>query len=477
MFRKIFAFANARQPIEKRTIDGCICYFLVCFKSVDYVSFLLATIYNPEDVFIIHCDKKSPNSLKAYVTSLAARRANVFEIESQDYSWAGFSHVKVTLEAIERAMKLDFSWSHFICLSEQHLPLKSPEQIRDHLRSRKSLMAMRKASQLVESELADVTNRFAAIYRELPGVGCFAIALNSTEEGFLSRVFHGSNWIVLHRDHCRVLMKARAQGEFGVFETAVHAEEMAIQSILAPLRDEIEDVDSTLVAFPHLTDNHSLVMTEELFRSSIASDYLFVRKRPKALSSFVTNHLTSPHFDVDIRRHINSTKLKPSSTKERRVERFVRTIKVFLKKAGYASTNVQRIDPVVYEPAPQLHLVLSAPSTLQGHSIRVLSENFIDYKLCLVNETEFNGVFLAPFVAEEYLHSTIRARLYGLFGCEDILPLHIEGGGFVSVTSSRDVAEVCEKAVLFLEAANVYRTLANLRDSAASNSPAVKAYI
>jgi hypothetical protein len=46
-------------------------------------------------------------------------------MRSQDYSWAGYSHVEISLKAIAAAMAYRHDWNHFVFLSEQHLPLKN----------------------------------------------------------------------------------------------------------------------------------------------------------------------------------------------------------------------------------------------------------------------------------------------------------------------------------------------------------------
>ena len=61
-------------------------------------------------------------------------------------------------------------------------------------------------------EQADIRNRFEARYRELPGVGCFATGLMQRDENLFTTIFHGSNWMVLHRRHCSVLLEAEAAG-------------------------------------------------------------------------------------------------------------------------------------------------------------------------------------------------------------------------------------------------------------------------
>jgi len=106
-----------------------ICYVLFCFRNSDYVAFLLASMFRSEDIFLIHVDQKAPIHLKLYIDAVSAKYSNILRIGSRDYSWAGYSHVKISIETAAIALQLPMKWTHLIFLSEQHLPLKSPSYI------------------------------------------------------------------------------------------------------------------------------------------------------------------------------------------------------------------------------------------------------------------------------------------------------------------------------------------------------------
>jgi hypothetical protein len=445
--------------------SGALCYFLVCFSSAEFVSFLLSSLFRPQDAFFIHCDKKAPAELKLFLEELRRTHNNIFLLPSEYYSWAGFSHVAVSLKAIAAALELRHPWQHFIFLSEQHLPLKSPEQIIAHLQSRKTMVALRAASTMGGVEWADMLNRFGANYRELAGVGCFATALVERDKVFFEQIFHGSNWIVVHRDHCRVLIEGEKTGRFDMFRNVVHAEETAMQSMLAPLGSEIELVDPTLVAWPWMTDNHSLVMTEELFKSAIDTDHLFIRKRPNALSDFVREFVMQNHF-YDLGSPANSLDAGDHSAKGAKTDSYIATLLKGLRRSLPApadlekafraglpkSVDIVRIGPMAL--TPQFHLELRTPSLKEGLSVRVISENLSDFKVFIAKIPKNpGGPFEPPYVSAGRLYSTLRVRVLHVFGYQEILPLDIEGAGFLSLAPGSRVDAVVGLASRFLHEA------------------------
>jgi hypothetical protein len=87
--------------------------------------------------------KEGTAQAENYLGKISRAHPNIILMRSQDYSWAGYSHVEISLKAIAAAMAYRHAWNHFVFLSEQHLPLKSPEEIAAYLERRKSLVALR----------------------------------------------------------------------------------------------------------------------------------------------------------------------------------------------------------------------------------------------------------------------------------------------------------------------------------------------
>ena len=438
---------DGRQSGQSAATKG-LCHVLYCFQSRDYVSYLLASLYREEDIFFIHCDGRAPRELKQYIAAVAAGHDNIIAMETQDYGWAGFSHVDISLRAMAAALDLDASWTHLLCLSEQHLPLKSPSEIQKRLPVDKSAVELAVAARMLPEAQADIRSRLGAVYRELPNVGCFAIGLAERPPNFYEGVYHGSNWFALCRRHCRLLIDLDRAGRLDPYRSIVHAEEVAIQTILAQVADEIDPHDVTLVAAPHLVDNHGLVMTEQLFLSSIAGSHLFIRKRTRTLAPTVDAFIRAQHFRGDLLTPARFVE-KPGTLEQPGTESrvpdhgaLVEAIVAGVKSGAADASEIAVLDPSAFEFACRIHVVIRSRAMPAGRSIRVLSQDGRHFKVSLVGEATHQLNFPAPFIADGRLHASIRVKINGLFGYEDIVLLDLPGAGFITIEDSKNVGEI-----------------------------------
>jgi hypothetical protein len=102
---------------------------------------------------------------------------------------------------------------------------------------------------------------------------------------------------------------------------------------------------------------------------------------------------------------------------------------------------------------PAFHIAILAGTTRPNRSVRVLSANLTDFKVCIIEDTGPIEAFPTPFILDRVLYSTARTRVYGVFGQRDILPLDIPGRGFISIEHEQAVGPVAELAAQFLRAA------------------------
>lgn len=449
-----------------RDASDSICYFVVCFDSVEFVAFLLSSIYTASDLFLVHIDPKSPAALKDFLREISNKYENIILELSRPYSWAGFSHVDITMAAMKRAYKIQSRWTHFIALSEQHLPLKSPNEVAIFLRSKRSMINIRSATVMGGEERHDIENRFGARYQELPGVGCFATGLSNSIQ-LLEDVYHGTNWFALHRVDCELLFDAFERGLFEAYRHVVHPEETAIQSILVQAGAKIESQDVTLVAVPAITDNHSLIMTDKLFAEATESEFLFIRKRQRELSNFTRMSILSRNFESGIYEIFQRQTAFPEVAD---VPPSLSPILNAMLSSRCSGVHIYSVDPQTFRPTPRLHIVLE-PEDLKeyGIKVRLLSENCVDFKVLIDKAQEFPKFFEKPYEKSGYLHSTIRARVYGLAGHLEILPLAEIGGGFFSV-DGKSFALIIDTVLRFLESAYVYARSSSADDALVSKS-------
>lgn len=82
-----------------------IAYFILVHRYPEQFKRLFKAIYHPENQYLIHIDKKSPQSLHDSVTSFLEVFSNVHILKSQNVLWGGYSMVDVELKAIKIATK------------------------------------------------------------------------------------------------------------------------------------------------------------------------------------------------------------------------------------------------------------------------------------------------------------------------------------------------------------------------------------
>lgn len=289
---------SARQPLEGGTGNGVsrpsgimTAYFITCHQSPAFVRDQFRFLYHPDHLYLYHVDAKAPDALYETVRHLAQAFPNVAVLPSRHYAWASYSQVATALDAVAWALEADSTWSHFVALSEQHCPLRDPAEIAAALQPGVSYVGTTPFAAMGRSEQEDVAHRSSMDYRELPGVGSFGVAPVACDPGFLARLHHGSNWYVLSRTACAYLHQA-APGlpDAARFRRSVHADEDMVQTLLAQAdcrAGTVSDRETTFVAWPHIIGNDSMIFREADFVAARDSGWLFIRKRPTALSERV----------------------------------------------------------------------------------------------------------------------------------------------------------------------------------------------
>jgi hypothetical protein len=414
-------------------------YFLTCHKNEEFVKALIECLYRKNDLFIINCDSKSPAALLDTVCSLSENYSNIKLLDSQSYSWAGFSQVRTTMRAISIALEASADWSHFIPLSEQHLPTMSPASLDKMLKDKGSLVGVRRVNEMVISERLDIEARLALRYEELPGVGAFSAGMLTRDPDLIEGLFHGSNWYILSRKHCAALCAPHMVEQLEKFANSVHGDEIAVQSLVwtpeAREVDAVESTETTFVAWPHLTNNPHMIFSEENYWSACRAGIPFIRKRPSVLPKSIEDYLISSHLvrlDADSDSHVKL----PS--RENALDRDVKWLRMQISDAVLLldkALNVDFMDNISDKPYFYAKIF---GNKLRDLSVHIVSENLVSFKLILSQEHNFDGFFL-PYRERGREISVVRVRIHGLFLTKDISVPNAEGFGFVEMKSKEDL--------------------------------------
>lgn len=428
-------------------------YFLTCNRNSSFILSLLGCLYRADDLFLIHCDKKSSADVQAVAANLSATYSNIRVIDSRPYSWAGFSQVRTTLDAISIALVADRNWTHFVTLSEQHLPTMPPDALDELLRHRGSLVGGRRVNDMPRHERLDIETRLALQYEELPGVGAFSKGMIALDGNLMDRLYHGSNWYILSRKHCEYLRNQTVIEECERFSRSVHADEIAIQTLLwspsALEVDFIENKETTFVAWPHLTDNNDMVFVERNFWEAVNKGIPFIRKRPVILPEAVDSYLKRAHY-VDL-----------AVAPQEELQAIDNTVTRSKRKQDIESSIVRYVASFSEQARVDLHEHISERPYLfvtiqcQGfgeNSIVVLSEDLVQAKIVLTKRHDFNGFFL-PYMEGCREISLIRVRVHGLFFQKDISVPGVENYGFIEIGSDEGLANLLSSLDRYLKAA------------------------
>jgi hypothetical protein len=416
-----------------------LAYLVICHQSAAHVADLLASMYTPDDIFLIHCDRKAPTQLQALVDTLVATFHNVHRLEGTLVSWGGFSQAEIVLRAAHVALGLSNRWSHLIPLSEQHIPLCPPAQIREEFAEGESLIDARRFSDMSEAEQTDILHRFGMLYRELPGVGPFALANIERDDIFMDRLRHASNWFVLARDACSVLATlTAATPAVTPFTRCIQPDEMLVPTVLLGTKLgqglRITARNPSFIAHPHLSGTPDLTFTVANFHSAREAGYLFIRKRPDKLPRVILDHLR--FFNLAMVRAvlpIMRSVIPDQSAERPEVEAALAGLVTGLM-AVHGDLNVTRLTRHEAAYAPQIHLTFIRPAWPDGLSVVLLSEDTETFKAVLLWRGA-DRAGLAPVVIGRFKAVVCKARVHGVAFAREVVAAG-EPHGFVIIPCS-----------------------------------------
>jgi hypothetical protein len=102
-----------------------IAYSIMVYKRPEQFEMLLRAVYRPQNVYCIHVDKKTPQSVYNEFASIAGCFQNVFLASKRISVYWGYMSV-LTQELVCMADLLRYKkWRYFINLTGQEFPLRT----------------------------------------------------------------------------------------------------------------------------------------------------------------------------------------------------------------------------------------------------------------------------------------------------------------------------------------------------------------
>jgi hypothetical protein len=384
-------------------------HLILCHSNADFLIDLFRYIYRDEDVFILHADAKSPESLTRTVSLLSKEFSNVYPISPEYCSWGGYSLVDVTFKAFQVALIKNSQWSHFSVLSEHHIPLLAPDAIDATLVDGISYFVTYPMASFQGEGLADLEQRFERRFRELPGVGSFPDGIRTSSIS-PSAIYHAHQWVILARAACEQILDLFSFQLQDTFRTSLLSDETAIATAFMQA-DSLprEDRSTTYIAYPHLTDNADQVISDSCFVGAVASGMLYARKRPKSLTAAMQAHLEpmAKFTDAELKaRLFRRQHIEVNATIIKRIREHIRRQEVVL-------------EPVHGNYVAAIYISVSTSSYPDGLRTYVISENKIDFKICScfnwLSEQRRNLI-----TADGYESTMLRVRLNDLHSWNEI---------------------------------------------------------
>ena len=103
-----------------------IAYSILVYKDIQQVEALLRSIYRPQNIYCIHCDKKASADFKEALQSITRCFDNVFiSSKSHDVVWGTISVLLPEITCMGDLWKYNKKWKYFINLTGQEFPLRT----------------------------------------------------------------------------------------------------------------------------------------------------------------------------------------------------------------------------------------------------------------------------------------------------------------------------------------------------------------
>lgn len=180
-----------------------IAYFIMLHHKPEQFRWLFEAIRGPEDVFLLHVDRKAPDSFRAEIERTVRGMENVRFLRSQRVAWGGWSQVEVELAAIRELLALSADWSCYVNLSGQDYPIKPMAEIRETLRScwPANHIGVTPFTEIRRSE-PDDPHLAHRVCLDLFGRRCVRTPLRWPSRALAEAAYKGSSWHMLSRDFC-----------------------------------------------------------------------------------------------------------------------------------------------------------------------------------------------------------------------------------------------------------------------------------
>ena len=150
-----------------------LAYCILAHKNLAQIARLLRAIAHPDNVCVLHYEKRAPRSEHEALARMAREFSNVHILPARSILWGRFSVVGAQLEAMGKCLALADRWSHFITLSGQDFPLKSQAEMIAELEAARRNSFLSFFDPFTEPLWKNLADRISRVYIESPMLEAF----------------------------------------------------------------------------------------------------------------------------------------------------------------------------------------------------------------------------------------------------------------------------------------------------------------
>ena len=187
-----------------------IAYFILVHRYPNQFKRLFKAIYDPENHYLIHTDKRAGRDLYKELQNFLAKFPNAHLLSSHNVVWGGYSMVNAELRSMKKLLKLSKKWDFLVNLSGQDFPLKPQSAIKAFLKlnMEKDFMLVANQKNIRPETLNRIENYFVEGSNDFLGV--------PVKRSYLTDVipFIGGQWKILSRNCCEFLCSSREIAKF-----------------------------------------------------------------------------------------------------------------------------------------------------------------------------------------------------------------------------------------------------------------------
>lgn len=250
-----------------------LAFLLLAHKNARQVARLFHAIHRPDDVVVLHFDRRAEPALHRLGRELASKHPNVILLPSHTILWGGARMASVQMAAMAAALRASDRWHHFINLTGQDFPIKPIADLDALLAAQPNANYVSWFDPVLRPLWSNARERLQRYYFEwpwlervlrIPGFGRRFRKLMGWQNklphlpGYSRewpdfRYYGGANHVILSRAGCTYLTTdPEAQRIIRWLKHAAHANEIVYQTVLlnSPLSPTIVNGHLREIDFP-----------------------------------------------------------------------------------------------------------------------------------------------------------------------------------------------------------------------------------